>query len=78
MMIYIIIECILFYYSFFAWYFSRTVYSKITSIKETIMQPTTNTGGVKLQKLKSSDDIHANSLFVIKRGMFLSCGNTRL
>jgi hypothetical protein len=30
---------------------------------------TTNTGGVKLQKLKSSEDIHANSLFVIKRGI---------
>jgi hypothetical protein len=30
---------------------------------------TTNTGGVKMQKLKSSEDIHANSLFVIKRGI---------
>jgi hypothetical protein len=30
---------------------------------------TTNTGGVKLQKLKSSEDLHANSLFVIKRGI---------
>lgn len=29
---------------------------------------TTNIGGVKMQKLKSSEDIHANSLFVIKRG----------
>ncbi|CAF0721983.1 unnamed protein product [Adineta steineri] len=28
---------------------------------------TTNIGGVKMQKLKSSEDIHANSLFVIKR-----------
>ncbi len=30
---------------------------------------TTNTGGVKMQKLKSSEDIPANSLFVIKRGI---------
>ncbi len=29
---------------------------------------TTSTGGVKMQKLRSSEDIHANSLFVIKRG----------
>ena len=31
----------------------------------------TSPGGVKLQKLKSSEDIHANSLFVIKRGTLL-------
>ncbi|CAF4390612.1 unnamed protein product, partial [Rotaria magnacalcarata] len=34
------------------------------------MLPTTNTenvGGVKLQRLKSSEDISANALFVIKR-----------
>jgi len=40
------------------------------------MLPTSNTtppttGLPKLQKLKSSEDIHANSLFVIKRG--ISC-----
>ena len=35
------------------------------------MLPTGNTtskGGVKMQKLRSSEDIHANSLFVIKLG----------
>ena len=30
---------------------------------------TTSQGGVKMQRLRSSEDIHANSLFVIKRGI---------
>lgn len=36
---------------------------------------TASTGGVKLQKLKSSEDIGANTLFVIKRGILIRLEN---